>query len=85
MRLNLEKIRDWWRGYTYADVLAVHDKFKPFKYKTGEIVPVTQRELRALCDPARILFSDAEKMLSNNGKQSISAVELESKTPWMAP
>lgn len=77
------KLRDWWRGYTYADVLAVHEKFRSFKYKTGEIVPITQRELRALCDPSRIWLSDAEKMLSSNGKQLISTAGLESKTPWM--
>ena len=80
---SLEKLRDWWRGYTFADVLAVHDKFKAENFRPGEIVPITELELKALTDPARIYLLDSHKMLSHNGKSKASYAELDGKTPWM--
>jgi len=40
---------DWWRGYSEADVLSLYAKFE--NKRPGAIIPMTDREQKALRDP----------------------------------
>jgi len=40
-------LRDWWRGYSWADVESVHRKMYENR-RPGAVIPVTDREMRAL-------------------------------------
>lgn len=40
-------IRDWWRGYTTADILSIRLKMNE-DLRPGDLVPVTSGELKAL-------------------------------------
>lgn len=78
-----ERLRDWWRGYTFADVLTVHEKLGANQFRQNEMILITERELKALTDPAMIYLSDSNKMLSNNDKSNANYDKLDGKTPWM--
>jgi hypothetical protein len=49
--VNIKQVlRDWWRGYSEADVLSVCAKLKR-ETRPGAVIPITQREEKALRDP----------------------------------
>ena len=43
-------IRDWWRGYSDADVASVCRKMSE-NSRLGAVIPITERESKALRDP----------------------------------
>jgi len=43
-------LRDWWRGYSEADVLSVCAKMTN-DARPGAVIPITTREQKALRDP----------------------------------
>ena len=44
-----ERIRDWWRGYSEADVDSLLAKLQGER-RPYAIIPITAREMRAICD-----------------------------------
>jgi hypothetical protein len=45
----LRAVRDWWRGYSFADLESVHRKMHENR-RPGAVIPVTDGEMRALRD-----------------------------------
>lgn len=44
-----ERIRDWWRGYSDADIASLRAKFEANR-RPYAVIPVTNAEMRALND-----------------------------------
>lgn len=53
----IRKIRDWWRGYSDADVQTMRAKLSG-KYKAGEIVWLTPGEMAAMRATAAVFRPD---------------------------
>jgi hypothetical protein len=46
------RLRDWWRGYSEADVESVRNKIHANRIP-GTIIPITAREQKAISSDAR--------------------------------
>jgi hypothetical protein len=44
----IERLRDWWRGYSQEDVRSLMEKLHT-PSKSGALIPLTKREHAALC------------------------------------